>query len=194
MAVISDPSRGAKRQIGPGPDQIHDGFGLRHIHLAIQESALGKLAWLRHARAAVKTRFEDARRDENSTVTTDLDQIFPGITGRRAMDREHDLIDHALGFDDLTQPLRVRRELRGLFFAAVNAIGQPDRVLARNADQRDGAFARGSGDRRDGFAGDRTLLGVHHLGSSLKISRSAATQRRFCSIVPTEIRIHSGRL
>ena len=69
-----------------------------------------------------------------------------------------------------------------------------DRVLARNADQRDGAFARGSGDRRDRFAGDRTLLGVHHLGWLPKTSCNAAMQRRFCSIVPTEMRIHSGRL
>ena len=85
---------GTQREIGPGSDQIHHGLGLGQVHLAVEKSALGEFAWARGPGAGGETRLENLRRDENSAVATDLDQIFSGVTGRRAMDAKHDLIDH----------------------------------------------------------------------------------------------------
>ena len=48
------------------------------------------------ARPGVETGFENAGRHENSAVAADLDQVFARITGRRAMNREHDLIDQSI--------------------------------------------------------------------------------------------------
>ena len=141
--------RGAQREIGLRADQVDDRLGLRQIHLAVQKGALGKFARPRGACSGAQTGFEHARRHQNSAVTADLDQIFAGVTGRRAMHREHDLIDHSIRFDDLAEALDVRWKLGRLPFPAKNAIGDRDRFLARDADQGDRAFAGRRGDRRD---------------------------------------------
>ena len=77
---------GAKREIALGADQIHDRFGLRQIHLAVQEGALGEFARSRRACASMEAGLENARRHKDSTVAADLDQIFTRVTGGRTMD------------------------------------------------------------------------------------------------------------
>lgn len=106
--------RGAKREIALGANQIHDRFGLCQIHLAVQECALGEFARPRRACPGMETGFENAGRYENSTVATDLHQIFTRITGRGAMDREHDLVDQSIRFEDLAPSLGVRWKFRWL--------------------------------------------------------------------------------
>ena len=85
----------AQSEIGAGPNQIDDGFGLGQIHFAIQKSALGKFAGARTACTGMQTGFENFGRHERSAMATDLDNILAGVTGRRAMDRHHHFVDQA---------------------------------------------------------------------------------------------------
>ena len=186
--------RGAQSEIGLRADQIDHRLGLRQIHLAVQESALGKFAGARGARSRAQASLQDARRHENTTVATDLDQIFAGVTVRRAMHREHHLVDDAVFLDDFAEVLDVRLELGRLLLPAKNA--DPRSPIASgpgDANQRDRAFARRTGDRGDGFASRRVQMIVRGQ-FLLSTSFNAAMHVRFCSIVPTEMRTHSGRL
>ena len=88
---------GAEGEIGFGANQIDDGFGLGQIHFAVKKGALGKFARARGPRTGPQTGFENARAHQHAAVTADFDQVFAGITGGRAMDREQHLVDHAPG-------------------------------------------------------------------------------------------------
>src|SRR6266566_508688 len=115
---------GTKRQIGPCADQIDHRLSLCQVHFPVEKCALGKFTRPGRPRAAAQTRFKDFRRYQSSAVATDLEQIFAGVTGRRAMDREHHLVDQpAFAIDDLAEMLNMRSESRRIFFAAKNLLG-----------------------------------------------------------------------
>ena len=151
---------------------------------------------MRATRARAQTCFEHTRAYQRAAMTTDLDQIFAGVTGRRAMDRHHSLIDQLAGLiNNLSKVLNLGLELRRLLFGAKYLVRDCNRLRAGNSDERNRAFARGSGNRRDGFARDHVLVLRSQLGRSFdRTFFSAAMHFRFCSIVPMEIRIHSGKL
>jgi len=108
--------RGTQREIGTGPDEVHYGFGLGQVHLAVEEGAFGKLARPRGARACSQARFENLRGDEDPPVTGDFDDVFTGVTGRRAVHRNDGLIDYPLMIDDFTEMLNTGSE--GRWFVA----------------------------------------------------------------------------
>ena len=94
---------------------------------------------------------------------------------------------------DLTEMLNVRGEARRRFFSAKNLIRDPNRIRTGNPNERDRAFTSRSGDGRDRLAcDDRFLLCRQICRSFSRISFRTAMHFRFCSIVPTEMRIHSG--
>ena len=71
-----------QRQIGSGTDQIDHRLGLGEIHFAVEKCALGEFAGTRCCRACTQTCFENFCGNEGAAVTTDLDQIFAGVTSR----------------------------------------------------------------------------------------------------------------
>ena len=83
----------AQCQIGASANQIDHGFCLGQVHFAVQKSALGKFSRTRGTRTRAQTSFKNFRRHQCSTMATNLDQILAGVTGRRAMDRHHHLVD-----------------------------------------------------------------------------------------------------
>ena len=110
------------------------------------------------------------------------------------MNRHHHLIDQSARFiDNLAEMLDLRRKFRWLFFAAKNFVGDDDGIAARKTDESDGAFTGGRGDGRDRVAGDRLSI-FDARRSYERTSFSAAMHFLFCSIVPTEMRTHSGKL
>ena len=127
-------------------------------------------------------------------MTTDLDQIIAGVAMRRAMDRDDDLINDSIRIEQLAEVLDVRLELRWLFFSAKDAISNRDRFRASETHERDRAFAGRGRDRSDGLAGKLRLLVRAQLVRVCSTSFSAAMHAWFCSMVPTEMRTHSGRL
>ena len=120
------------------------------VHFAVEERAFGKFAGSRRAGAGAQTSVEHFRADQCAAVTTDLDQIFAGVTGRRAMNRHHHLIDQSARFiDNLAEMLDLRCKFRRLFFAAKNFVGGGDGTAARKTDESDGAFPGRRGDGGD---------------------------------------------
>jgi hypothetical protein len=78
---------------GGGVDEIGHRLGLRQVHLAIQEGALGELARLGHAGAVIEQALQHHLRREVAPVARDLDEVFPGGGIGRAEDGDDDLID-----------------------------------------------------------------------------------------------------
>ena len=114
---------GAQCQIGTSANQVDHGFGLGQVHFAIEKSALGEFSGTCSTRTRAETSFENFRRHQCSTMAANLDKIVAGVTGRRAMDRHHDLVDQVSGFaDDLAQMLHVRGKFRRQFFAPENFV------------------------------------------------------------------------
>jgi len=99
---------------------------LREVHFVIQKRALGKFTRSRRARSGMETGFQDPRGNQPAPVTTNLDDIFAGITRRRAVHRQQHLIDGRLAFDDVAEGLRMRGQLRRSFLPAKDAIGDRD--------------------------------------------------------------------
>ena len=77
---------GTERQIGAGANQIDDSLGLRQVHFSIQKRTLSEFAGSRRSCSCTKARFQNFCGNERATVTTDLDQIFAGVSGGCAMD------------------------------------------------------------------------------------------------------------
>ena len=75
-----------QRQISSGTDQIDHRLGLGEIHFAVEKCALGEFAWPRCCRACTQTCFENFCGNEGAAVTTDLDEIFAGVTSRCTVD------------------------------------------------------------------------------------------------------------
>ncbi len=192
--------RGTEREIGPRADHIDHGFGLREVHLAVPERALRELTRAGRARPRLQARLQHAGRHEHAPMAADLHQVVAGVAVRGAMHGEHHLIDEPVGVsnpgsNNLAEVLDVRLELRRCLFPAKDRIRQRNRLRPRDPHHRDGTLADGGGNRGDCFARDgRRILRRHHTPARFSTSCSAAMQRRFCSIVPTEMRTHSGRL
>ena len=83
----------AERQISARANQIDHGLGLGEVHFAVEKRALSEFAGTRRPCACAQTSFKNFRGNERATVATDLHQIFARVTGGRAMDRKHRLID-----------------------------------------------------------------------------------------------------
>ena len=105
-------------EIGLRANQVDDCFGLRQVEFAIQKSALGEFTRTRRPRACAQAGLPDARRDQHAAVATDFHDVFAGVARRRAMDREHHLIDDTLFLDDLAELLKMRSRVRRFLFAA----------------------------------------------------------------------------
>ena len=133
-------------------------------------------------------------------MTADLNQVFAGVTVRRAMHRDNDLVHCAVclraarfahprqnissrWFDDFSQMLDVRLEVRWLLFAAKNLIRQIERFRAGDADERDCAFTRRRGDGGDGFAG-----GADHSGKRRRLKASNGAKPRRSNVASSESR------
>ena len=71
-----------QRQISSGTDQIDHRLGLGEIHFAVEKRALGEFAGPRCSGPCTQTCFENFRGNEGAAVTTDLHQIFTGVTSR----------------------------------------------------------------------------------------------------------------
>jgi len=124
------------------------------------DSALARaFARARGARTRAQISFQHVRADQRAAVTTDLDQIFAGVTGRCPMDRQHYLVDQSFRpIDNLAEMLNMRCKSRRPFFPTKNFVGNVDRIHARNADERNCALARWRGDGCDGLARNYRLL------------------------------------
>jgi hypothetical protein len=66
-----------------GIDQVTDRFRLREIHPTVRERAKGELTCVRHSRAKMQTKINNAPKKHRRSVTTYLDDIFPGEGVRR---------------------------------------------------------------------------------------------------------------
>ena len=89
--LIAEPAfelfgSGTERQIGAGANQIDHGFGLGEVHFSIQKRSFSEFAGPRSPCPRAQTGFQNFRANEHAAVTTDLDQVFAGVAGRRAVD------------------------------------------------------------------------------------------------------------
>src|SRR6266581_9778471 len=75
-----------QREICASTNQIDHGLGLGEVHFSVQERALSEFTGPRRSRPCPQAGFQNFRGNERATVTTDLDQIFTGVTRGCAMD------------------------------------------------------------------------------------------------------------
>src|SRR5262249_47837247 len=166
--------RRAQSQIGLRADQIDYGLGLSEVHLAIEEGALSEFARAPRARTSAQARFEDRCGNQRSSMATDLDQILSSVTGRRAVDRKHYLIDQsAVQPKNPAKMLHVRFKSRRRLFAMKDFVCYLDRIRARDPHKRNGAFAR-----RSGNGGDGVRNGHDSRITNCRASASVAKSRR----------------
>ena len=97
----------AEREIGLRADQVDHCFGLRQIQFPVEKSAFGEFPRPRRARASAQAGLPDPRGDQDAAVAADFHHIFAGVTRRRAMDREHHLIDDPIVLDDFAELLKM---------------------------------------------------------------------------------------
>src|SRR6187397_2218050 len=146
---------GAQCEIALSANQIHYGFSLGQIHLAIQKSALRKFARPCRSRTCVKTGFKDPGGHEDSAMAGYFHQILARIAGWCTMNRHYDLIDQLVFFEDLAKTLSMRRKFRWFLFSAINAVRNSEGVFARNSNHGDSAFPGWRRDRRNGVTRGR---------------------------------------
>src|SRR5439155_24875412 len=113
-----------------------------------------------------------------------------------AMDSQARLLVHSTcSVENFPEMLHMRWKSRRLFFAAKHFVRNGDCVGARDADEGDRTFTRRSGNCGDRVArDDQLLLCVQTCRSFGRICFSVVMHFRFCSMVPTEMRTHSGSL
>ena len=158
------------------PNEIDDGLGLREVHLAVVIGAFGKFSGRRPRARPHANTFQHACANERASVTTDLDQVFAGITRRCAMHRKHHLIDAAC---------RSRRSARTAAGAIGNSDGFPfPRKMCRQfqsrlrPETRINAIAPSPAESRSRQWYPAEPAALVTL-PAVKTSRNAATHRRF---------------
>ena len=77
----------ARGLAGGGGNQISHAFRLRQIKLVVEESALGKLAWLSQARAQFEAALQHQLQHGRATMTLQLQHIFAGVGMRRGKEQ-----------------------------------------------------------------------------------------------------------
>ena len=165
-------------------DKVHHRLRLSQIELTVEEGSLCELTGPGHAGTSFKRCGQNARGDKRSSVSADLDKILAGVAARVAEDREQHLVDDlAMGINDPAEghlPLfhRGRR-----LSSAEDRVGHYQCPGSAHPDDCKGPLAGRCGQRGNGL--------LH--GYFLRTSLSSSMQRRFWSMVPTEMRIHSGR-
>src|SRR5438445_12969470 len=82
----------------------------------------------------------------------------------------------------------MRNKSRRVLFAAKKFVCDRNRIRTRDANKRDRAFAGGSGNRGDRFVATKKCRSYE------SAFFSPAMHFSFCSIVPTVMRTHSGKL
>jgi hypothetical protein len=140
----------AQSEIGLRADQIDHRLGLSEVHFAVEKGALGEFARTCRAGTGAHARLKDLCGNQRSSVATDLDQILSGVTGRRAVDSKHHLIDKsAFVVKNLAKVLHARLKLRRRLFAIEDLVRYLDRIRPRDAHKRDGPFPGWRGDGSD---------------------------------------------
>src|SRR4029453_18115143 len=118
---------------------------------AVEKGALCEFARTRRTRTRPQAHFKDSRGNQHSAVTTDPNQILPGKTRWRVMNRQHYLIYQSTVWSkNLAKMLHARLELRWHLFAMEDFVRYPDRIRARDPDKRNSAFPGRSRDGSDG--------------------------------------------
>ena len=85
----------ARGLAGGGGNQISHAFRLRQIKLVVEESALGKLAWLSQARAQFEAALQHQLQHGRATMALQFQHIFTGI-GMRRGEKKGDASIHGL--------------------------------------------------------------------------------------------------
>ena len=117
-------------------------------------------------------------------MAANLDKILASVAAGILENGEQDLVDHlALCIDDPTEGEIPFLDIRGALCSLKNGISDHKRL--RSADPYHG---------KRPFAGRRCQRGNGLLHNYfLRTSLSSSMHRRFCSMVPTEMRIQAGR-
>ena len=76
-----------------GVDQVADGFGLRQIDAAVQESAQREFARLGKPRARAHGPVETMPQHDGRAMAGDFDYVFGGVGTRRGEVRDDDFVD-----------------------------------------------------------------------------------------------------
>ena len=188
MDLLADAALqlGRRRARSPrrsGSDKIHHRLRLRQIELAVEEGPLGELSGPGHTCPSLKHCGQNTRSNKRPSMAADLDQILAGVAAGILEKGEQNLVDDlALCIDDSSEDDVPFLEVRGALRASKNCVS--DGHGKRSADPYHGKrpFAGRCGQRGNGL--------LH--GYFLRTSFSSSMQRRFWSMVPTEMRIHSG--
>src|ERR1700757_3299913 len=84
--------RRAQSELRLRPDQIHHRFRLSQIKLAVEKRALRKFSRIGHPGSCAQQQIQQPASDQYSPVTTDLNDILSGVTGRSSEKRDQHVI------------------------------------------------------------------------------------------------------
>ena len=188
MDLLADAALqlGRRRARSPwrsGTDKIHHRLSLGQIELTVVKSPFSELSGPGHTRASFKHSGQNTRGNTRPSMAADLDQILASVATGILENGEQNLVDDlALCIDDSSENDVPFLEVRGALRASKNGVSDGQSSWPADPDHGKGPLAGRCGQRGNG------LLHSYFLRTFF----SSSMQRRFWSMVPTEMRIHSG--
>ena len=146
-APLQLSGRRPRRCLPAGGNQVHDRFGLGEIHLPVEKSPPRELT----RRGGVRSRGQHGTQDGSGhyapAMAADLNQVLTGVTARRAVDGEQNLIEHNTVLLDAPPLHAARRAIGQRTPSAKNTTGnfQRPRSTDPHHSQRSGSGRGGKG-------------------------------------------------
>ena len=157
--TLQGPGGRAGGLLGTRLDQVGHRFGLRQVHLVVEEGALGELAGPREPQAGVGTGFEHALQQhlhhDGAAVALQLEHGLAGVGMRRREKGQHRAIDWTLGGPQAGERGVPRLERRGTLRQRGCHIAGRGSADAHHADT---TATRRSGYGDDGVGGGEHVL------------------------------------